>query len=101
MKPHPVVDLYTLAYRTGVPVAQVRSAGSKLFEQLAGSDSDLVKALIGASSDSELAPEQVLMILNTIAEDFRWPPGPRSKQASEYVAARNERAASFSASPNE
>lgn len=70
---HDVIDIPNLAYRTGSPVAEVREAGRKLFEQISGKDSDLTKALIAASDTSGLEPQQVLLILKVIAEDFRQP----------------------------
>ncbi|MBE5074240.1 hypothetical protein IM511_07965 [Erythrobacteraceae bacterium E2-1 Yellow Sea] len=70
---HDVIDIRNLAYRTGSPIADVQEAGRKLFEQISGKDSDLTKALIEASDSSGLEPQQVLLILKVIAEDFRQP----------------------------
>ena len=73
---HDVIDIRNLAYRTGSPMADVQEAGRRLFEQISGKDSDLTKALIEASDSSGLEPQQVLLILKVIAEDFRQPLAP-------------------------
>lgn len=68
-----VVNIPNLADRTGLPVVEVQLAGRKLFEQLSGKDSDLAKALIGASGATGLDTRQVTMILEVMTEDFQRP----------------------------
>lgn len=71
-----IVNVEKLSLHTGIAQDRLRAAGSILFSQLRSEHSDLTKALIAASRQSDLPPEKVFAILGAIATGFDEVNGP-------------------------